>query len=113
MDGFEYTKQFSDTIVEICFDTVGFTRLFDQGGSDSDKNLFHCNDGIEKGLEWFMGSDNVVEMCNGIESYIKSVEYALNVYSHIILPFENKDKLISILQNLRDHLMELKRQIIN
>ena len=113
MEGLKFTKQISGTVVKICFDTVEFSRLYEQDNPESAKHLFHCNDGIEKGLEWFMGSDNVVEMCNGIESYIKSVEYALNVYSHIILPFENKDKLISILQNLRDHLMELKRQIIN
>lgn len=111
MESFEFTKQISDAIIKICFDTVEFSRLYEQDNPESAKHLFHCNDGINKGLKWFIGSENAQEMYDNIGAYIKSVDLALAVYLNLNLPFENKDKLVSTLKNLHSHLIELQKQI--
>lgn len=111
MEGLKFTKQISGTVVKICFDTVEFSRLYEQDNPESAKHLFHCNDGINKGLKWFIDSENAQEMYENIGSYIKSVDLALAVYLNLNLLFENKEKLISTLKNLHSHLIELQKQI--
>lgn len=108
---FEITKQVADAIVKVCFDTVEFSRLYDQDIPNNAKRIFQCNDDVKKGLKWFISSENTKDMHDNIGTYIASVKFTLEVYNHLNLSFENKEKLISTLNSLHSHLIELQKQI--
>ncbi len=107
----EITKQFADTIVKVCFDSVEFSRLYDQNDPNNVKRIFQCNDEVKKGLKWFIGSESTQSMKENITAYKKAVKYTLDVYNNLQLPFTDKDKLINVLINLYQHLTELQEQI--
>jgi len=108
---FEITKQVADAIVKVCFDSVEFSMLYDQDNPNNVKRIFQCNDEVKKGLKWFIGSENTKDMHNNVGAYIASVKSTLEVYNHLNLSFENKEKLISTLNSLHSHLIELQKQI--
>lgn len=104
------TKQITDTIAKVCFDTVEFSRLFEQDNPNSAQQLFQCNADIKKGLKWFIGSENPIAMKENIAAYQKAVKNVLEVYNNLQLSFTDKEKLISTLYKLEQHLTELQEQ---
>lgn len=107
------TKAITDITIKICFDTVEFTRLYEQENSESAKRLFECNEGIKKGLKWFIGSENSEEMRSNIAAYINAAQTTLHVYNSLTMPFNNKEKLIATLSRLHTHLIELELEVKN
>lgn len=97
----------TDVIVQVCFDIVEFSRLYDE----SAKNLFQHNDDITKGLKWFIHSENPEDLYNNIGNFLQSVTSALQLYENLNVPMENKDKIIIQLTNLQNHLTELQNQV--
>lgn len=107
----EITKELTNTIIKICFDTVEFSRLYDQDSPNNAKQVFLCNDNVKKGLKWFIYSKNAQAMKESITAYKKIVENTLEVYNNLKLPFKDKEKIINTLINLCQHLTELQEQI--
>ncbi|MFH4965668.1 hypothetical protein V8G69_11765 [Gaetbulibacter sp. M235] len=105
----QITKPIADTIAKICFDTVEFSRLYDQ--DKGVQQIFQCNDNIKKGLKWFIGSETKQTMAENVMVYKKAVKNTLDVYNNLKLSFTDKEKIISTLINLNQHLTELQEQI--
>ncbi|WP_422355335.1 hypothetical protein [Roseivirga pacifica] len=103
------TRQVADSIVKVCFDTVEFSRLYEQ--DQSVQRIFRCNEDIKKGLKWFIGSKNPHEMHCNVGAYLQATESTLKIYSSLNLSFPNKEKLIITLKNLRANLIELQGQV--
>lgn len=107
----QITKPIADTIVKVCFDTVEFSRLYDQESPNNAKRIFQCNDDIKNGLKWFIGSETKQTMTENVKAYKQAVKNALDVYNNLKLSFTDKEKIISTLINLNQHLTELEQQI--
>ena len=105
------SKQITDAIVQVCFDVVEFSRLYDQDHPKSGKSVFQCNEDIKKGLEWFINAETPTEMRSNINDYLQSVATALELYKNLSVPIESKDKIIVQLSKLQTHLTNLKKEI--
>ena len=110
-DEIPITKQISETIIKIYFDTVAFSQLYDQDNLESAKKVFQCNEDIKKGMKWLLGSQNDQNMQINIEAYIQTVDTTLRIYNNLHIPFENKENLICTLNKLHNHLCKLQNQI--
>lgn len=103
------TRQVADSIVRVCFDTVEFSRLYEQ--DQSARKLFGCNEDIKKGLKWFIGAKSSHEMYDNVGAYLRATESTLKIYSSLNLSFPNKEKLVTTLKSLRSNLIELQEQV--
>lgn len=104
------SKKMADTIVQVCFDVVEFSRLYDQEHPNSAKQLFQCNQEVKKGLKWFVDAKNQTDFKNKVSDYQNAVKLAKQLYQDIQVPIESKDKIIVQLTNLQSHLNELKEE---
>jgi hypothetical protein len=104
------SKKMADTIVQVCFDVVEFSRLYEQDHPNSAKQLFQCNQDVKKGLKWFVSAKNQAEFQSKVSDYQNAVKLAKQLYQDIQIPIENKDKIIVQLTNLQTHLNELKEE---
>jgi hypothetical protein len=112
MDGdFQIPKRITDIIVKVCFNTTEFSRLYENDGPNSIKQLFQCNDEILMGLSGLVAL-KISKVCTKMwEPILKCIETTLEVYNNLKLPFENKKEMITALNNLHFHLAELRRHI--
>jgi hypothetical protein len=104
------SKKMADTIVQVCFDVVEFSRLYEQDHPKSAKQLFQCNEEIKKGLKWFVKAKNQTEFKSKVSDYQNAVKLAKQLYQDIQIPIESKDKILVQLSNLQTHLNNLKEQ---
>ncbi|WP_026811200.1 hypothetical protein [Arenibacter latericius] len=104
------SKKMADTIVQVCFDVVEFSRLYEQDHPNGAKQLFQCNEEVKKGLKWFINAQNQKEFQNKVSDYQNAVKLAKQLYQDIQVPIESKDKIIVQLTNLQTHLNELKEE---
>ena len=104
------SKKMADTIVQVCFDVVEFSRLYDQDHPNSAKQLFQCNQEVKKGLKWFVSAKNQTEVKRMVSDYQNTVKLTKQLYQDIQIPIESKDKIIVQLTNLQTHLNELKKE---
>lgn len=102
----------ADSIVKISFDTMEFSRMYDNDDPKSAKKLFHCNEEIMLGTKWFIASENLESMLENVGAYLYSVENTLAVYNCLCLPFDNKKEMIKALNSLHCHLVELQQRIL-
>ncbi|MBW2961100.1 hypothetical protein [Mesonia aestuariivivens] len=102
------SKKMADTIVQVCFDVVEFSRLYEQDHPNSAKNLFYCNEAVKKGLKWFINAQNKAEFQNKVSDYLSEVTLAKKLYQDIQVPVESKDNIIAQLTKIQTHLNELK-----
>ncbi|WP_347373984.1 hypothetical protein [Aequorivita sp. Q41] len=100
----------ADMIVQVCFDVVEFSRLYEQDHPKSAKQLFQCNEEVKKGLKWFINAQNQVEFQNNVSDYLNEVTLAKQLYQDIQIPIESMDKIIVQLSNLQTHLTKLKQE---
>ncbi|MBK8518345.1 MAG: hypothetical protein IPL55_19295 [Saprospiraceae bacterium] len=107
----QITKPIADSIVKLCFDVLEFSKLYDQDTSNNPKKIFQCNDDIKEGLNWFIGSETNQEMNKNVRAYKQAVKNTLDVYKNLKISFSNKEKIISTLIDLNQHLTELEKQI--
>ena len=99
------------TIVQVCFDVVEFSRLYEQDHPKSAKQLFQCNEDVQKGLKWFINTKNQTDFKDKATDYHNTVKLAKQLYQDIQIPIESKDKIIVQLTNLHTHLNELIEKI--
>lgn len=104
------TKKMADMIVQVCFDVIEFSRLYEQDHPKSAKHLFQCNEEVKKGLKWFVNARNQTEFQSKISEYLNAVKLAKQLYQDIHIPIESKDKIIVHLSNLQTHLTDLKEE---
>ncbi len=104
------SKKMANTMVQVCFDVVEFSRLYEQDHPNSAKNLFYCNESVKKGLKWFINAQNKVEFQNKVSDYLSEVALAKKLYQDIKIPVESKDNIIVQLTRLQTHLNELKKE---
>lgn len=104
------SKKMADTIVQVCFDVVEFSRLYEQDHPNSAKQLFQCNQDVKKGLKWFVNAKNQVDFKSKVSDYQNVVKLAKQLYQDIQIPIESKDKILVQLTNLQSHLNELKEE---
>lgn len=104
-------KKTADMIVQVCFDVVEFSRLYDLDHPESAKKLFQCNEDVKKGLKWFIGSESQKEMQDNINAYLRSIDTALGLYGNLDIPIVNKEGLIVQLTNLQTHLTALLKLV--
>ena len=104
------TKKMADVIVEVCFDVVEFSRLYEQDHPKGAKQLFQCNEEVKKGLKWFTSAKNQTEFRSKVSDYLSAVKLAKQLYQDIQIPIESKDKIIVQLTNLQSHLNELREE---
>lgn len=107
----EITKKMADAIVQVCFDVVEFSRLYEQDHPKSAKQLFQCNEEVQKGLKWFVSAKNQIEFKSNVSDYLNAVKLAKQFYQDIQIPIESKDKIIIQLSNLQTHLKDLKEEV--
>lgn len=105
------SKKMADTIVQVCFDVVEFSRLYEQNHPKSAKQLFQCNEEVKRGLKWFTNSENQTDFKSMVFKYQNAVNLAKQLYQDIQIPIESKDKIIAQLSNIQSHLNELKEEI--
>lgn len=105
------TKKMADTIAQVCFDVVEFSRLYEQDHPKSAKQLFQCNEEVKKGLKWFVSAKNQEEFKSKVSDYLNAVKLAKQFYQEIQIPIESKDKIIVQLSNLHEHLTDLKNDV--
>lgn len=104
------SKKMADTIVQVCFDVVEFSRLYEQDHPKSAKQLFKCNEEVQKGLKWFESAKNQAEFQRKVSDYQNAVKLAKQFYQDLQIPIESKDKIIVQLSNLQNHLKDLKEE---
>jgi len=104
------SKKMADTIVQVCFDVVEFSRLYEQDHPKSAKQLFRCNEDVKKGLKLFVNAKNQTEFKSKVSDYLNAVKLAKQLYQDIQIPIESKDKIIVQLVNLQAHLYDLKEE---
>lgn len=101
----------ADTIVQVCFDVVEFSRLYEQDHPSSAKQLFQCNEEVRKGLKWFVNARTHTEFKNKVSDYQNAVKLTKQLYQDIQIPIKSKDKIIVQLTKLQTHLNELKEEV--
>ncbi len=104
------SKKMADTIVQVCFDVVEFSRLYEQDHPNSAKQIFQCNQKVKKGLKCFVNAKNQTDFKSKVSDYQNTVKLAKQLYQDIQIPIESKDKIIVQLTNLQSHLNELKEE---
>ncbi len=104
---FPITKKMADVIVQVSFDVVEFSRLYEQDHPRSAKNMFRCNEEVKKGLKWFLSAQNPTEFQEKVSNYIEAVKLTKQLYEDIQIPIEGKEKIIAQLSNLQTHLAKL------
>ena len=104
------SKKMADTIVQVCFDVVEFSRLYEQDHPKGAKQLFQCNEDVQKGLKWFENAKNQADFKDKVSDYQSAVKLAKQLYQDIQIPIESKDKIIVQLSNLQAHLKDLKEE---
>jgi hypothetical protein len=104
------SKKMADSIVQVCFDVVEFSRLYEQDHPNSAKQLFQCNQDVKKGLKWFVNAKNQTDYKSKISDYLNAVKLAKQLYQDIQISIESKDEIIVQLTNLQTHLNELKEE---
>jgi len=102
------TREMTDIIIQVCYDVVEFSRLYDQDHPNSAKQLFQCNEDVKKGLKWFLEAKTQTEFKSKASDYLNVAKLAKQLYQDIKIPIESKDKIIIQLSNLQTHLKELK-----
>jgi hypothetical protein len=107
------TKKMADAIIQVCFDVVEFSRLYEQDHPKSAKQLFQCNQEVKKGLKWFANARNQADFQDKVSEYHNAVKLAKQFYQDIQIPIESKDKILVQLTNLQSHLNELKEEASN
>lgn len=105
------TKKMADGIVQVCFDVVEFSRLYEQDHPKSAKQLFQCNEEVRKGLKWFVNAQNQAEFQSKVSDYLNEVKLAKQLYQDIQIPIESKDRIIVQLSHLQTHLKDLKEEV--
>lgn len=105
------TKKMADVIVQVCFDVVEFSRLYEQDHPKGAKQLFQCNEEVKKGLKWFASAKNQTEFQSKVSDYLNAVKLAKQLYQDVKIPIESKDKIIVQLTNLQLHLTDLKEEV--
>lgn len=101
----------ADVIVQVCFDVVEFSRLYEQDHPKSAKHIFQSNEEVKKGLKWIVNAKNQTEFKNRVSDYLKAVKLAKQLYQDIQIPIEGKDRIIVQLSNLQIHLTELNKAV--
>ena len=106
------TKKMADTIVQVCIDVVEFSKLYEQDHPKSARQLFQCNEDVQKGLKWFISAKNQKDFKDKVSDYHNAVKLAKQFYQDIQISIESKDKIIVQLTNLQSHLNELKEEVL-
>lgn len=101
------TKDYANTIVQICFNIKEIKSLYDSGSPTSAKNIFNCHEELKEKTDSLIASSSERTIVKNIESVRKSIQNMLNVYENILITFDHKEQLTDLLKLLDKNLATL------
>lgn len=107
------SKKMAETIVQICYDVEGFSKLYNQNHPKSAQNIFNAVEKVKNGLKCLLNAQDPTELKNKATDYLKAIHFALEFYQNSTFSVEHKDEVIAQLSNLQKHVNNLIKELPN
>jgi len=111
VDFLSLDKEVINLIIKICFDVSELRHLFQSDQGNDLVQLIRCDEEIRNAMDKLLSSFNIKYLTKNIHASKEYIENIIRLYSTINFDFENKSKIIKVLQNLDTYLTTMQEKI--